>query len=91
MTYGELERTLGPDVIRSMEASLGRAFTVADDDRKPEAYDAVLELLTALLAASIITKKCDAGARARSLAARLVSIVDQSVSITLADQRTRHS
>lgn len=89
MTYGELEQMLGRDVVRSMEASLGRAFLLVDGDRKPETYEALLELLTALLAASIVAKENDAATRARSLAARLVSIVDQSLLISLADRR-RH-
>ena len=91
MTYGELERTLGREVIQNMETSLGRAFRLVDGDPKPETYEALLELLIALLAASIITKEYDAAMRARFLATRLVSLVDQSLSIKLADRRRRHS
>jgi hypothetical protein len=91
MTYGELERTLGHDVIRSMEATLGRAFSLADREGQPEKYDALLELLTALLAASIITKEYEAATRARVLATRLVSIVDQSLSIKETDRRKQLS
>lgn len=91
MTYCELEETLGRDVVRSMEASVGRAFMLADSNRDAEIYDAVLELLTALLAASIVTKECDAAIRARALASRLISIVDQSVSVRLAERRQQLS
>jgi hypothetical protein len=91
MTYGELEKTLGRDVIHNMEASLGQAFLLADGDSKPEKFDALLELLTALLAASIITKEYEAATRARLLATRLVSIVDQSLSIKDAGRRKRLS
>jgi hypothetical protein len=87
MTYGELERTLGRDVIRNMETSLGRAFLLAEGEGEPEKYHALLELLTALLAASIITKEYEAAARARLLATRLISLVDQSLSIKETDRR----
>ena len=85
MTYGELERTLGHDVVRHVEASFGQALGSAAGSDRPETYEALLELLPALLAASIITRVFGAADRARQLAGRLIALVDTSLSIGKSD------